>query len=158
MILTVVCLILTFVFYAQSIQEIKGYGDSIEVANIQMTVFTGAAAVLTGVNFVGWLLSLKLGDLLAKLNVVEANLQKQPIDRAGAKSTTVPRAAAPVQASAEQEQGDQQITAPGKSDDDQWKPKEEGKIQCPICGETMTADFIRFRKQCPTCGTPFLDK
>ena len=56
-------LVLAIIFYANSIRSV-GYGSSsMEVANIQMTVFAAASAVLCGINFVGALLSYKIDNV-----------------------------------------------------------------------------------------------
>ena len=121
-----VFLALTILFYSNSIKSVS-YGSSrMDVANIQLTVFAAASAVLCGVNAVGAMLASLIDSktVTAATNTNDYD-SKEPASVAQEEVSTI---------------------------DSSWLTSDPSWVRCPECNQRYPLPYIESIDKCPQCG------
>lgn len=136
--------ILSIVFYANSVHSV-GYGSSrMDVANVQMTVFSAACAIMFVINVVGAIVlsgieSMLNGETPSILSKLES-LASPSSEKDSAENTDNDK-----QTYHEAAEKEMEITWQADAKDPSW-------VICPDCGSKAPKSFITEQKKCPFCG------
>ena len=136
--------ILSIIFYANSVRSV-GYGSSrMDVANMQMTVFSAACAIMFVINVVG---AIVLSGIESMLNGETPSILSKVESLASSSSA---------KDSAENNDNDNQTDqeAAEKESEITWQAdaKDPSWVICPNCGSKAPKSFIAEQKKCPFCG------
>ena len=155
--MAIIFAILTVVLYCISVKDVDtGYG-TIQVANIQATVFTAAAALACILNVIGaFILSAienneqSFSSQITKLKETIYSLEKadniEYSTQMGSQHTACKTTAA------NKPQQDEQ-----PSEMNGWKLIGDSLVECPQCKAHMGVSFMKDKKCCPKCGQTFIE-
>ena len=155
------------------------YDYSYTVKEANAAAQTSGIVLLIVGPLVSWMSSLALygfGELIERTVSIDEKLGGKKPDEDGQLPEYIPdnAAAAPAAGADEQARKLQQLqlkqalndglitqeeydekTNRQTSDDEDWTGDEDGYVKCPRCNNRMTIDFIRARKECPSCGKKY---
>ena len=146
---------LTVVFYISSIRELDSNSAKIlgtnSVVNIQATVFCAACAILFVINIVGSIILTSHEKLEEEI----LNLKKEEPLKASMPLNTQNYIVSQT-AQSEERRPTEQTRNVQKSENPDWIDDGDNFVRCPQCNNRMSIDFIKARKKCPHCGTPYI--
>lgn len=150
--------VLAILFYCLSIREVNYGYSSIQIANIQCTVFSAACAVICMGSIIGALVAGNVEDLNKHMDddlstirsIIDHSEQSTENSSANTKPNVKPIHLEHTETAS--------ISAENKAPnaiDASWTYLNNGRVKCPQCDMEMTLDFIRVRGVCPNCGKTF---
>ena len=127
---------LTIYFYYNSVKSV-GYGSSrMEVANVQMTVFAAASAVLCGINFVGAILA----TIIENTKETDKDIDEQP-EKHEEQTDDL-----------EEKEYSNSVAEDSLILDPSWKTDDPNWLICPVCEQKSPVSYIQNFEKCPKCG------
>ena len=166
-----VFLILTIIFYFNSSSELDSYTarqlGTGSVMNLQGTIFTAACAICTVLAALAALILTALEDLehnrrrneVKYVSDICGAVKESGADRSGGSRSAARReSGSPGKTAADRPAEGTPDPGDVESSDPTWKREENSNfLHCPVCDTRMTVGYIRVRKKCPQCGTPYND-